>query len=98
MILGASALGFIVTFLILGSKIMSLTNAMLPLLAFVIIYLLLISLNMLWVARTVSRLGQPAKAIERGTTARRVRRLLLTVGGLAFGVLAAIWYVHSVSK
>lgn len=98
MIVGVSALGFIVTFLILGSKIVSLTNAMLPLLAFVIIYLLLISFNMLWVARTVSRLGQPAKAIERGTAARRIRRLLMAVGGLVFGVLAAVWYVHSVSK
>lgn len=98
LIVGAAALGFIVTFVILGPKIVLLKNVMLPLLAFVPVYLLLIVLNMMWVASTVSRIGHSGAAVARSSVARQLLRLWPSVCGLALGALAAALYVHSVSK
>jgi hypothetical protein len=95
-IVGTAALGFIATFVIIRNQIASLKDALLPLLAFVPVYLFLIFLNMVWSARVVSRFGHPA--IRSSATMRRIRVGVMAVVGLAFGVLAALWYVHTVAK
>lgn len=95
-IVGTAALGFIVTFLLLGHEIVSLKNVMLPLLVFLPVYLVLVSLNMVWVARSVSRVGTSTWA--SAGTLRRTRFPVAALAGLGFGILAAIWYVHGVAK
>jgi hypothetical protein len=95
-IVGTAALGFIATFVIIRNQIASLKDALLPLLAFVPVYLFLIFLNMVWSARVVSRFGRPA--IRSSATMRRIRVSVMAIVGLAFGVLAALWYVHTVAK
>ncbi len=99
LILGAAALGFIATFMVLGHQIASLKSVLLPLVIFLPVYLVLISLNMVWVVKTVARFGTPAWAQRRGFDRRgRMLRILATLFGLAFGVIAALVYVHAVSK
>jgi small-conductance mechanosensitive channel len=94
-IVGTAALGFIATFVVIRNQIASIKDAMLPLLAFVPAYLLLIFLNMLWSASAVSRFDRPRPS---SPLKRRLRVGLMSAAGLALGVLAALWYVHSVAK
>jgi predicted outer membrane lipoprotein len=97
--LGAAAFGFLVTFIALDHEIHTLTNVMLPLLAIVPAYLLLMSLNMWWAARTTAQFGQTRLQVVAENPARlRGIRVLTTCCGLAFGIIVALWYVHSVSK
>jgi predicted outer membrane lipoprotein len=97
--LAAAAFGFLVTFIALDHQIRAITNVMLPLLAIVPVYLLLMSLNMWWAARTTAQLGRTTLpvAAENPTRLRGIR-VLATCCGLAFGIIVAFWYVHSVSK
>ena len=95
-IVGTAALGFIATFLLLGREIGSLKNVILPLLVFLPVYLVLVSLNLVWVARSAARAG--ATTWQRAAALRPFRFPLITLGGLAFGILAAFWYVHAVAK
>jgi predicted outer membrane lipoprotein len=99
MMLGAAAFGFLVTFIALYREIHGLKNVMLPLLAIVPAYLLLTSLNMWWAAKTTARLDYPLPPVtEEGVRRLRWIRALKACLGLAFGVIVALWYVHSVSK
>lgn len=95
-IVGTAALGFIVTFMLLGREIGSLKNVIIPLLVFLPAYLVLVSLNMVWVARSVARAG--VSSWQHASALRPTRFPLISLAGLAFGVLAAIWYVHAVAK
>ena len=95
-IVGTAALGFIATFVVIRNQIASFKDALLPLFAFVPAYLFLIVLNMVWSARAVSRFDRPPRASSHWK--RRIRVGLLSIAGLAFGVLAALWYVHTVAK
>jgi hypothetical protein len=95
-IVGTAALGFIVTFLLLGREIGSLKNVILPLLVFLPAYLVLVSLNMVWVARSAARAGTSSWTSTGAL--RGVRFPVLALAGLGFGILAAIWYVHGVAK
>jgi hypothetical protein len=97
-VLGTASLGFIATFSVIRNEIASLKDALLALLVFVPAYLFLISLNMVWVARSISRLGLPTWRRPSNANARRVRMLVMAVIGLAFGIVAALWYVHTVAK
>lgn len=98
MILGTAGLGFIVTFLLLVHEIASLKNALLPLLVFLPVYLLLLSLTMVWMARTVSRIGQPPVHRTHNVSAQRAQRVFMALCGLAFGAIAALAYIHTVAK
>ena len=99
MMLGAAAFGFLVTFIALDHEIHALKNVMLPLLAIVPAYLLLVSLNMWWAAKTTAQLGYPFPSITEASVRRlRWMRVLKACLGLAFGVVVALWYVQSVSK
>lgn len=98
MILSTAGLGFIVTFLLLAHEIVSLKNALLPLLVFLPVYLLLISLNVVWVARAASRIGQPLWERTQNISARRLRRFVMALGSLALGIAAALVYIHTVAK
>ena len=99
MMLGAAAFGFLVTFIALDHEIHALKNVMLPLLAIVPAYLLLMSLNMWWAAKTTARLGYPIPPVTEDDVRRwRWMRALKAFLGLAFGVVVALWYVHSVSQ
>ena len=95
MIVSTAGLGFIVTFLLLAHEITSLKNALLPLLVFLPVYLLLISLNMVWLARAASRVGEPAWTAMQNIATRRV---VLAGGSFALGVAAALVYIHTVAK
>jgi hypothetical protein len=92
----SAGLGFIATFLFLGHEIASLKNELLPLIVFLPAYLILVSLNMVWVAKSVSSVDRPAW--PRADALRRLRFPALALGGLGFGILAAILYVHGVAK
>ncbi len=98
-ILGAAALGFLVTFILLDHQIHAFKDVILPLLVILPAYLCLTSLNMWWAAKTTARLGQMASPVT-AQSARRLRagRAVTACCGLAFGVLVALWYVHSVSR
>lgn len=95
--LGAAALGFVVTFLILAHEIHSLEKTVLPLLVIVPSYLLLMSLNTWWAAKVMLQVGPPTWSTPalraRARTANVAWRTLI---GITFGALAALWYVHSV--
>jgi ABC-type branched-subunit amino acid transport system permease subunit len=98
-VLGAAALGFLITFTTLDHEIRSLKDVYLPLLALLPAYLVLISINTWWAARTTAHLRRTPR-VDVGKDHARIRmwRVLRSCGGLAFGVLAALWYVHSVSR
>jgi hypothetical protein len=97
--LGAAALGFLVTFLLLDHEIHSLWNVMLPLLGILPAYLFLASLNTWWAARAAAKSGLPAwPADPTMDRTNGVRRVYTTGLGLALGVIAALWYVHSVTR
>ncbi len=98
MILGSAGLGFIVTFLLLVHEIASVKNALLPLLVFLPVYLLLLSLTMVWTARSVWRIGQPPKVSVHEVSTQRVQRIVMVLCSLAFGVVAALAYIHTVAK
>ncbi len=98
MILGSAGLGFIVTFLLLVHEIASLKNALVPLLVFLPVYLLLLSLTMVWTARSVWRIGQPLKVPIQQVSAHRVQRIVMALCSLAFGAVAALAYIHTVAK
>ena len=96
--LGAAALGFLVTFLLLDHEIPAFRDVVLPLLAILPAYLVLTSLNMWWAAKTASKLGLIERCLSPHDAQRLRRgRILKACCGLAFGVAAALWYVHSVS-
>ena len=98
-IVGTAALGFLATFLLLDHEIRLLKNVMLPLLALLPVYLVLMSVNTWWAAKTMAKQGLTTR--PRTPWARqkfRVERLLTACCGLVFGVLTALWYVHSVSR
>jgi hypothetical protein len=98
-VVGAAALGFLATFLLLDHEIRLLKNVILPLLALLPVYLILMSVNTWWAAKVMAKQGlTPRPRAPRGSYRFRVERLLTAGCGLAFGVLAALWYVHSVSK
>jgi hypothetical protein len=98
-VLGAAALGFLVTFLLLDHEIHGLKNVMLPLLGILPAYLLLATLNTWWAARTAADIGLPAwPADPKADRNNNVSRIYTTGFGLAFGVIAALWYVHSVTR
>jgi hypothetical protein len=97
-VVGTAALGFLATFLLLDHEIRLLKNVILPLIALLPVYLILMSVNTWWAAQTMAKQGlTPRPRAPRGYQFR-VERLLTAGCGLAFGVLAALWYVHSVSK
>lgn len=97
--LGAAAFGFLVTFLLLDNEIHAPKNVMLPLLGILPAYLFLASLNTWWAARTAEKIGSPAWATDPKTDRnRRLHSIYKACFGLVFGVIAALWYVHSVSK
>ncbi len=98
MILGTAGLGFIATFLLLVHEIASPKNVLLPLLVFLPVYLLLLSLTMVWMARTVWRIGQPPKVSIHDVSAQRARRVVMALSSLAFGAIAALAYIHTVAK
>lgn len=95
-IVGTAALGFIATFVLLGREIGSLKNVLLPLLVFLPVYLVLVSLNTVWAARSVARVGVPSWIRTRAS--QRTRFALLALASFGFGILAAIFYVHAVAK
>ena len=98
-VVGAAALGFVATFLLLDHEIRLLKNVILPLLALLPAYLILMSVNTWWAAQTMAKQGlTPRPRIQRAGLRFRMERLLTAGCGLAFGVLTALWYVHSVSK
>ena len=97
--LGAAAFGFLITFIALYHEIHGLKNVMMPLLAIVPSYLLLMSLNMWWAAKTTARLDYSLPPVtEQDMRRLRWLRVLKACLGLAFGIAIALWYVHSVSK
>jgi len=86
-VVGAAALGFVATFLLLDHEIRLLKNV------------ILMSVNTWWAAQTMAKQGlTPRPRIQRAGLRFRIERLLTAGCGLAFGVLTALWYVHSVSK
>ena len=90
-VLGAAALGFLVTFLLLDHEIHGLKNVMLPLLSIVPAYLFLASLNTWWAARAAAKSGLPAwPADPKADRTSGVGRFYTTGLGLAFGVIAAL--------
>lgn len=98
-VLGAAALGFLVTFLLLDHEIHGLKNVMLPLLGIVPAYLFLVSLNTWWAARAAAKSGLLAwPADPKVDRTGAVGRVYTTGLGLAFGIIAALWYVHSVTR
>src|SRR5689334_1848763 len=84
--LGAAALGFLVTFLLLDHEIHLLENVMLPLLAILTAYLFLSSLNTWYAAKTTVKLGDRVPHVSAGA-ARHLRtvRALQSVAGFALG-------------
>jgi hypothetical protein len=97
-VLGAATFGFLVTFMLLYHEIRALYNVILPLLAILAAYLFLMSLNMWWAAMATAKLGQKAGPLTaEGVRRLRTTRVVQACCGLVFGVLAALWYVHSVS-
>jgi predicted outer membrane lipoprotein len=98
-VLGAAAFGFLVTFLLLDHEIHAPKNVMLPLLSIGPAYLFLASLNTWWAARTAAKISPPTWAADAPPDRHRnVQRAYTTCCGLAFGVIAALWYIHSVSR
>ena len=98
-VLGAATLGFLITFIALDHEIHSFKNVVLPLLAILPVYLVLMSITTWWAARSMAGFHRVPRA-EAGMDQSRVRmwRVLRSCCGLAFGVLAAWWYVHWVSQ
>ncbi|HEV2038269.1 MAG TPA: hypothetical protein VGQ96_06665, partial [Candidatus Eremiobacteraceae bacterium] len=98
-LLGVTALGFLATYLLLDHEIHALKNVVLPLLIILPLYLVLTSLNLWWAAQATAKLGQSAAPVVAHSELRlRMTRVLKVCIGLAFGVLAALWYIHSVSQ
>jgi hypothetical protein len=95
--LGAAALGFLVTFLIFGHEIHGLRNVVLPLLFIVPSYLLLMSLNTWWGARLALQIGPRTFSCEaeRART-HSVNFFWPTLVAIAFGTVAALVYIHCV--
>jgi hypothetical protein len=96
-VLGAAALGFLVTFLMFDHEIHSVTNVVFPLLFIVPSYLLLMSLNTWWAAKLALQVEPPSWSTKelraRTRSAALVWRMVI---GMVFGGLAALVYVHSV--
>ena len=98
-ILGAAALGFLVTFILLDHEIRSFKDVVLPLLVILPAYLLLTSLNMWWAARATAELGRRASTLsEEGARRSRIADVVKACCGLALGVVVALVYVHGVSR
>ncbi len=98
-LLGVTALGFLATYLLLDHEIHALKNVVLPLLIILPLYVMLTSLNMWWAAKATVNLGQSAAPVAAHSELRlRMTRLLKVCVGLGFGILAALWYIHSVSQ
>ena len=98
-IVGAAALGFLVTFLLLDHEIRLLKNVIFPLLALLPAYLILMSVNTWWAAQTMAKQGLTLRQrTPRQSLRIRLERLQTACRGLAVGVLKALWYVHTVSK
>jgi hypothetical protein len=98
-VLGAAGLGFLATFMLLGQKVATQTGVLLPLIMFLSIYLVLVSLNTLWVARTMAKMGSAARPnMAADAASTRSRRIAATLLSLGFGIVAAVWCVHNVAK
>lgn len=98
-VVGTAALGFLATFLLLDHEIRLLKNVIIPLLALLPVYLILMSVNTWWAAKVMAKQGLTARPkAPRGSYRFRVERVLTAGCGLVFGILAALWYVNSVSK
>jgi hypothetical protein len=95
--LGATALGFLITFLLFDHEIHTMTNVVLPLLLIVPSYLFLMSLNTWWAARLALQNGPNAWSANALRSQTRAASLIWrSVIGMIFGMLAALVYVHSV--
>ncbi len=98
-ILGAAALGFLVTFILLDHEIRAFKDVVLPLLVILPAYLLLTSLNMWWAAQATAELGRPASALsDEGARRSRAADVVKACCGLALGIIVALLYVHGVSR
>lgn len=98
-VVGTAALGFIATFVLLDHEIRLLKNVIIPLLALLPVYLILMSVSTWWAAKVMAKQGlaQRPKALRHGYRFR-IERVVTAGSGFLFGVLAALWYVHSVSR
>jgi hypothetical protein len=98
-ILGAAALGFLVTFVLLDHEIRAFKDVVLPLLIILPAYLMLTSLNMWWATKTTAELGRPGSTLsDEGVRRSRAADVIKACCGLALGVIVALWYIHGVSR
>ena len=89
-VVGTAALGFLATFLLLDHEIRLLKNVIIPLLALLPVYLILMSVNTWWAAQTMAKQGLTRRQrTPRQNLRFRLERLLTACCGLAFGVLTA---------
>ena len=94
-VLGAAALGFLITFMLLDHEIHRFQSVILPLLAILPAYVILMSLNTWWTARSMAKQGLRLHSSSTNDNYKfRMQNIVQGCGGFAFGALAALWYVH----